>query len=303
MELYLKNNPNLVQYIKEKNPKYEIEYLDYEEVSLMHIYRKYNTFSLFKTQTLYLIDNAYFLSHVSKKLKKKEEEIFQELVLKEKNNNNKLIFLVNDKLNLKINYVKQNQEYFIYNDNIANDIDKKLLKKYPIAETNLLYLKEIIKEEYNYQKELEKLDLFLKKQEFTKEIIETYVPQKIDFNIFKFIESIITNNQETMKKYFYLLEEEEITQEAILATMYTQLKFYLNFKILLNQNYSNYEIQSKLNTNAYRLNSSKKIVQKISINNLINLFEKIAFYDFQIKSGRTKEKNVLINFLLKEKNI
>ena len=91
---------------------------------------------------------------------------------------------------------------------------------------------------------------------------------------------------------------EQLEQIQILTIMYTQVKFFIQLKLLKDKNKSDQEINAVLKTSPYRIKLSTDVVRKTTLQNLINIHQKIAKYDYLIKSGKTQEKEVIINFLL-----
>lgn len=299
IDIYLSSGVNDIDFISKKHKEFKTHVLDYEDISIMELFKKYFEISLFGDKNLYIVNNAKFLSNVSDKLKKKEEEVFLDILCKK--SNNKIVFLINKELNKKLPYLKDKVEYYNYSENIQKESQKSFLKRYNIniSESNLNYIIENIEETYNYYDELLKLSMFKNNEEILKEDIDNYVVLKASVNIFSFIEAVILNNKKKANDFYKKIKEkEDMTQEQILAIMHTQIKFFSQVKILRGKNISENEIAKILSCSFYRLKMSNNVLNKTDLKTLANLYEKVARYDYLIKSGMTKEKDVIINFLI-----
>lgn len=301
INIYVKEDTNDLEYIYEQNTDYEIVALDYETTSIMTIYKNLFTPSLFGDKKLFLIDNCKFLINKTDKLKKKEEEVFNDIL--NLDTQNIIIFLIHKPLNKTIPYIKENISKIKYVDNIKEEKEKMFLKKYQIniTNSNLKFIKDNIREDLNYYNELLKLHLYLNKKEITEEHIKKHIKLKDNLNIFNFIEYIILKNEQKAKYYYEkILYEEDFTQEQILAIMYGQLKFFIQLKILKENFSTDNHIRSTLKTSPYRVKNSLKVIRNIDLEKLIQIHNNISKYDYLIKSGKTKEKDVIINFLISD---
>ncbi len=299
IDIYLSTNSNDIKYLTDKHVDYDIHVIDYENMTIMELFKKYFEMSLLGNKNLYIVKNAKFLFNKSDKLKVKETEVFLDIL--KKSSNNKIIFLVDKKINTTIPYLSDNKEYYNYSENIQKESQKLFLKSYNIniKDSELTYLIENIDEGYNYQDELIKLSLFKEGNEIFKEDIDKYVKLKASVNIFSFIESVILGNVPKAKEYYEKIKEEEnMSQEQILAVMHSQLKFFTQVKILKEKNVVDSEIVSMLKCSPYRVKLSSNILFKTNIKTLKDLYSKVSKYDYLIKSGQTKEKDVIINFLI-----
>ncbi len=299
IDIYLSMSSNDIKYLIDKYPEYDAHVMDYEDMSIMELFKKYFEMSLLGNKTLYIIKNAKFLINKSDKLKVKETEVFLDIL--KKKSNNKIIFLVDKKINTTIPYLNENKELYNYSENIQKESQKLFLKSYniDINDLELSYLMENIEQGYNYQDELIKLSLYKEGKKIIKEDIDKYIKLKPSVNIFSFIEAVILKDNSKAKIYYQKIKEtEDMTQEQILAVMHTQLKFFTQVKILKDKNILDNEIVSLLKCSPYRLKLSNKVIFKTNFHILTNLYQKVSKYDYLIKSGQTKEKDVIINFLI-----
>ncbi len=299
IDIYLSNTSNDVKFLIDKYLEHEVYVIDYEDISIMELFKKYFEISLLNDKKLYIVKNAKFLFNKSDKLKVKETEVFLDILRKK--SDNKIIFLVEKKINITIPYLSDNKEYYNYYENIQKESQKLFLKSYNIniSDQNIEYLIENIADGYNYQSELIKLSIFKDQKEIKKEDINTYIKLKPSVNIFSFIESIILKDFNRANNYYKKIKEnEDMTQEQILAVMHSQIKFFTQVKILRGNHLIDSQIVSTLKCSPYRLKLSNKLILNTNIDVLSDLYNKVSKYDYLIKSGQTKEKDVIINFLI-----
>ncbi|MFV0289003.1 MAG: DNA polymerase III subunit delta [Mycoplasmatales bacterium] len=299
INIYLITKSNILDYLYEQHQDYHCLHYLAEDISLMQIYKEYFSTNLLTSKKLLIVENPLYLINKTNQLKKKELEIFEQLITTE--TTNKLIFLIKKPLNTKITYIKQNLEHLNYHKNLEQEQQQHFLQvnKINISAINLEFLQENIQQNYDYLQELLKLKLYKDNQEITNEDIVANVKLKVEVDIFKLVESIIKHNKlEFTNIYTKLVAEESITVEAILAIMYSQLKFFLSVKTMRELKFTDTKIIQDLQCSPYRLKFSNTLVNSITQNEFITLHDKVALYDYLIKSGQTKEKNVLLNFFI-----
>ncbi len=299
IDIYLSLSSNDTKFLIDKYEDFDIHILDYENISIMELFKRYFEISLLGNKNLYIVKNAKFLINKSDKLKVKETEVFLDILKKE--SQNKLIFLVDKKINNSIPYLKDNKDLYNYSENIQKESQKLFLKSYNISidDLDLSYLIENISEGYNYQSELVKLSIYKDNEKITKKDIDKYIKLKPSVNIFSFIEAVILKDPVKANDYYKKIKEnEDMSQEQILAVMHTQLKFFTQVKILREKHMVDNQIVSILKCSPYRLKLSSKVLVKTNFDILQDLYLKVSKYDYLIKSGKTKEKDVIINFLI-----
>ncbi len=299
VDIYLSLSSNDIKFLIDKYEDFDVHILDYENISIMELFKRYFETSLLGNKNLYIVKNAKFLFNKSDKLKVKETEVFLDILKKE--SQNKLIFLVDKKINTSIAYLNENKELYNYSENIQKESQKLFLKSYNINinDSDLNYLIENISEGYNYQNELMKLSIYKDNGKISKEDIDEQIKLKPSVNIFSFIEAIVLKDFSKANIYYKKIKEnEDMSQEQILAVMHTQLKFFTQVKILRDKHIVDNQISSILKCSPYRLKLSNKLLLNTNIDILKDLYNKVSKYDYLIKSGQTKEKDVIINFLI-----
>lgn len=286
-------NKLLKEYGKDK-----IESVEYEDSSLIQIYKKLTQESLFEQNQVFIISGTKFLVNKSDKLKKKEEEVFKEILNYE--GQKQVYFLIEKELNQKIPYVGNNKRYIKYSrytkeDNMEDFVKKQGIK---ISKQNLAYAIDLVAEDVNLEQELLKLALNNNFEEISSQGINIFMLKKPEETIFKFIELLIANNlQSAYNFYKTFLKVEGFKNEQLIALLASQVRYYIQVKIAVN-NYSLSKAVDILKTSSYRLRKTNEILKMINLQTLIELQSKIAKYDYLIKSGKTHEQEVLLNFFI-----
>lgn len=321
MKIFKGENEEIINSIKQSNKNIDVEIIDYNESSFKNIIKKYYTISLFEKTKIYIIINPLFLINKTNSLLKKEIPAFEKLSVDTKNESfekekksfeknisskkNEIYFIVNKDINSKISYVKNNlKEMEIKNFNELSLMKEYAKNKNILVDTQTIkYLIENIEEGYSKKQELLKIALLnLDKNNgnliVEKKDLEENLVLKSSVTIFKFIEEIINDNyKKAYEIYNVEIKKLEYDDLQILPIMFSQIKFILQVKILKKKHLSNQQIAATLKTSPYRIQMNEKIINKITIIKIKNVINKIAHYEYMLKSGRSFEEEVILNFL------
>lgn len=291
--------------IKEKAiEEISISRYDLEQHSLKDILEDAQTVSLFSSEKMILVNNAFFFGTVSKKNSIDEQDMKDlENYLKQENDSVILIF-VTDKVNMtkkiskllkKVGVVKE----FTSNGN-PNHLVKELLNGYQISDTTIKLLISRVGSNTNLlQQECQKLKSYkLDEKIISDEDIMELVHKNIDLDIFKLIDSIILKNKEdAMETITEMLKYNEEPIKIIIM-LANQFRLMYQSKVLIKKGYSEQEIAKKLNVHPYPVKLALMKARNFKEDTLLKLLEQLADLDFEIKSGKIEKSLALDLFIM-----
>lgn len=295
----------ITDYIQKIISKYKINDLNISKYTandnLENIIEDANTISLFGDKKLIIINNNnLFVGKKSINTTNLENHIMNN------NPNTILIFIVNEeKLDTRRKLYKNIQaKGKIIEFNKITNINtyiKKLFDGYTITGDSINLLIKRVGSDLNHLKnEIEKIKVYKIEDKIIseKDIIDCTI-EKIDINIFNFIDNIIKKNKsETIKIYKELLKigEEPI---KIIALLGNQFRLMYQAKLLTNKGYSEDDIASLLQVKRYPVHLAIQKSYRYSKEILIDNLEQLAGLDIKIKSGEIDKSLALELFLLR----
>ena len=287
---------------KNKVDEINISKYDLEINSLNEILDDANTVSLFSNNKLIIVENAYIFSRVQNK-KIDNIEILENYL---KNSSDTIIIFINnnEKLNKIKKIVKLIKEKGVIKEfnplkNINNTV-KNMFDDYKISDSciNLLIDRVGNSLELLYQ-EAEKLKTYkINDKIITNKDIEDLVIEKINVDIFKFVDDIINKNKkEAIKTYKELLKlnEEPIKIIALLAS-----KFRLMYQAnkLAKKGYTEESIYEMLKVHKYPVHLAILAGYKYNSEILLKYLNDLADLDIGIKTGEKDKELALELFIL-----
>lgn len=248
-----------------------------------------NTVSLFNDTKCIICKNACNI---------KELDSFKEYLKHE--TNNILILIMKDS--------KDNKELSKLCKNIIDlskidleDYVKKELKEYKISPLNINLLINNCNNNFNrVVQEVEKLKMYkYEEKEITRDDINLLIKKNLDSNIFDLIDYINKGNRkEAYRVYNELIKNNEVPVK-ILVTLANNYRLIYQVKVLVNSK-SDKEIMEMLNIKKEgRLYILKKQAYNFTSNRLLKIIKELAKTDFNIKSGRTTDRQGLELFFSK----
>ncbi|MDR1473214.1 MAG: DNA polymerase III subunit delta [Lactobacillales bacterium] len=131
----------------------------------------------------------------------------------------------------------------------------------------------------------------------TKQDVEAIVSKNLEYNIFDLSRYILSGKAEKAMRLFsdILLQGEEVI--VINAILLSQIRLFLQVKILSKQGCLQGEIVKILKVNPYRVKLAFKQTQKFSLSLLINIFDELVENDYKMKIG-AMEKELLFQLSL-----
>ena len=295
----------ITDYISKIITKHKINDLNISKYNindnLTDIIEDANTLSLFDDKKLIIINNnALFVG------KKSVDTIALEKYIINSNPNTILIFVVNEeKLDTRrklYKKIKEKGEVFEFNKlpNI-NTYVKDLFSGYTITNDSInLLIKRVGNDLNRLKQEIEKIKIYkINDKLITDSDIIDCTVEKIDINIFNFIDNIIRKNKsETIKTYKELLKigEEPIKIIVLLAN---QFRLMYQSKLLTSKGYSEDDIESLLHVKRYPVHLAIQKSYHYNKEVLIDNLEQLADLDIKIKSGEIDKNLALELFLLR----
>ena len=198
--------------------------------------------------------------------------------------------------------IKEKGEVFEFNKlpNI-NTYVKDLFSGYTITNDSInLLIKRVGNDLNRLKQEIEKIKIYkINDKLITDSDIIDCTVEKIDINIFNFIDNIIRKNKsETIKTYKELLKigEEPIKIIVLLAN---QFRLMYQSKLLTSKGYSEDDIASLLHIKRYPVHLAIQKSYHYNKEVLIDNLEQLADLDIKIKSGEIDKNLALELFLLR----
>jgi DNA polymerase-3 subunit delta len=274
---------------------------DLEINTLNEIIEDANTISLFSSNKLIIVDNAFIFSRVNKKAE--NIELLEEYL---KNKNSTIIIFVNnnEKLDRAKKIVKLINDRGVvkeYNPlkNINNSV-KDMFEDYKINNDAISLLIDRVGNnlEIIYQ-EVEKLKLYkINEKNITVEDIKDICIENINIDIFKFVDDIINKNKKSaIRTYHELLKlnEEPIKIVALLSS-----KFRLMYQAstLAKKGYTEEDISDMLKTHKYPVHLAIISGYKYNPIVLLKYLNELADLDIGMKTGEKDKKLALELFIL-----
>ena len=287
---------------KHKIDDIDISRYDLEVNSIKDIIDEANTISLFSTNRLIIVDNAFIFSRTTKKIDNIE---LLEDYLKIENKETIIIFINSnekiDSVKKIVKLIKEKGKITEFNPlkNI-NTIIKNMFDeyKYESGVVELLNKRVGNNLEIIYQ-EIEKLKIYKIEDKFiTKQDVLDLTTEIIDIDIFKFIDDIINKNKKdaiVTYKELLKLNEEPIKLIALLAS-----KFRLMFQAseLAKKGYTEDQISEILGVHKYPVHLAIVSGYKYNPKILIKYLNDLADLDIGIKTGEKDNKLALELFIL-----
>lgn len=295
----------ITDYIQKIISKYKIDDLNISKYNandnLEDIIEDANIISLFGDKKLIIINNDnLFVGKKSVNTTNLENHIINS------NPNTILIFIVNEeKLDTRRKLYKniQTKGKIIEFNKITNinTYIKKIFDGYTITGDSINLLIKRVGSDLNHLKnEIEKIKVYKIDDKIIseKDIIDCTM-EKVDINIFNFIDSIVKKNKsETIKIYKELLKigEEPI---KIIVLLGNQFRLMYQAKLFTNKGYSEDDIASLLQVKRYPVHLAIQKSYRYSKEILIDNLEQLADLDIKIKSGEIDKNLALELFLLR----
>ena len=272
-----------------KDNSSEVVFYDLTETNIERLIEDLDTFNFLSNKKIIVGTNAFFLS--SDKTKSIVEHNTDLLEKYLDNPSDNILILVTDSIDkrkkLTSNILKKCELIEEISD--INVLIKKRLEDYKMDNRAITKLIEFCKNDHErIFNELEKLKLYkLDSKEITTSDIEEIVSEELDDNIFHFVDSILSGNKEYAFKLYhnFILHGEQVVHMLILIS--NKIRLMYQVKVLSNKGNSDQNISKLLKVHEYPVKLAREAGYKYSEKHLLEILEKLAELDLEIKSGET----------------
>lgn len=298
------------QLIKTEDDQFNYSTFDMEEVSLSMAMEEADTIPFFGDYRLVFIENPYFLT-AERRANAIEHDIDSLLkYLEQPSPTTILIFCANvEKLDERKKITKALKKKAELVD--VNPMGEREVRQYveqtiqsegydirPEAFDLLLQLTDL-----NLSKvmgELQKLFLFASdKKIITLNSVKELVPKSLEHNVFDLTNDVLSGNGEKAIQLYedlLLQGEETIKLNAILLT---QIRLFLQTKILAKLGYQQANIAETLKVHPYRVKLALQQVRHFELERLEAIYDELVENDFHMKTGKMDKELLFELFILK----
>lgn len=294
---YLKNDFNEFTYVKFNMLETEIEELIYECKSS----------GFFSEKKVIVAENSIFLEAKPKKIKVQHNIDLLSNYFNNINDDVMLIFLCSENIDNRKKIIKQIKdvgEIIQFSEMKEKDIVRYIVtyfkeKNIIISNDTALFLLNYSKLDFsNIKRELEKLTLICsEKQEVLRSDIEKIVVKSIDYDIFSLTNFLFTKKYNELLSLINNLKIRGEEPIMLLSLITSQLRIYYKVKILLQNNYTQKDIASKLSVHPYRVQLASSVVGNYNTNKLLESIMLCKEYDELLKSSYI-DKNILFDIFV-----
>lgn len=282
--------------LKKKNKDSEVIYYDLLETPIERLIEDLDTYNFLANSKIVVGTNAFFLGTDKPKTTITHNTDILEHYLENPSSDNILILVTDnlDKRKKLTTLISKKAEVIEELKDIHSIILKKLdnYKLEKNAEAKLIeYCSNSHERIIN---EIEKLKLYkLDDKLITEKDIDDVVMINLDDNIFHFIDSILSKDKKYAFKLYhnFLLHGEQVVHMIILLS--NKIRLMYQVKVLLNQGNSDQAISKLLKVHEYPVKLAREKAYNYSEDALLQILEKLAKIDLDIKSG---EKSGEIEF-------
>lgn len=278
---------------------------DFLITPLKDIVEDASTVSLFHSEKMILVDNAYFLSGATKKASVEQNIDDLSLYLDHLNSESHLVFIVDtDKLDERKKIVKKIKQVGVIKEcSQPKDIQK--LISLMAGDYQIDYqVKQLLIERTKgdlllLEQELEKLKMYRYDEKIISfEDVENYTTKTVDMDIFHFIENIVANKKEAaLATYDEMLKNNEEPIKIIIM-LANQFRLIFQAKTLYKKGYTEKDIASTLGIHPYRIKLALQSGRNFQCDQLLMYLKKLALLDSKIKHGEIEKKFALERFIL-----
>jgi len=295
-----------IEEIKSKTDVDNIISIDFDYSNIQNILNEVCYIDLFNSKKLLIVSNFTF-----KKLKEEDEKALIKYF--DNLNDNIIIFKCIDKsLDLRknivkkfnsvaeVSYLKKLDRFELFN--YLKEMFKK--EKYKISDE---LIKKIINDcgYNNYSEnnnyifdEVNKLMMYtLMEKEINSKDVEDVILKNTDNEIFNLINAVTRKDIEATFDEFKIIKELDIEPTIILTSISKQFRTLLQIKIL-NSEMGNDSIAKKLGLNPYAVEIISKNINLYTIDNLVDVLDKIFHADEKMKSENIDKYGILEQFFI-----
>lgn len=143
--------------------------------------------------------------------------------------------------------------------------------------------------------ELEKLAAYLgdDRPEITEADVTAVVSPSVEYNVFQLLGSLLSADMEKAMQTLQSLLRNGEEPMRIMALLSTQLRQMTHMKYALDAGRTVQSVQEQLNMHPYAAKQTARLCSGLSAGWLSGMYEKCVEWDFEIKSGRLRDREAL----------
>ncbi len=287
--------------------EYKVSYYDLNETSINDVLMDAEMMPFFSDKKVIVCDNCFFLTGSNQKtfIEHNLDELLK--YIENTNELTTIIFkVIDNKLDNRKKIVKELKKRAVVKEftklkdqELVNYINEFLKQKEFKMDRNAII--ELISRTYDNLgivfNELEKLMIYkIDKKQIDINDVYDLIDVSLNDNIFEFIDAVVQRN---IEKALYIYDDLLIVNEEpikIIVMLADQLRLIYQTKKLYSMGYNEKDISQKLGIHPYRIKLSNRVF--LDEKTLINLIEKLADLDINIKTGKINKNIGLEMFLL-----
>lgn len=279
---------------KNKINELNINKYDYLNTSLNQIIEDLTTVSLFDDQKLVILNNY------------KNDKDMDDVLLNylEHKTDNSILILVhnNTKLDTRrkiIKYIEKNGNIVDFNKGI--NVNKYIIdhfKPYNIDNYVVNHLVDRVGKDIGLlNQSIEKIKIYKDEDlNITKEDIDNLTNKNIDLDIFNLIENIVNKNKDKAIESYNEMIKYGTEPISVLVMLANQFRIIYQSKVLIKE-MSEKEIATYLEIHPFRVKKALEKAYKYKEDELLNIIEKFADLDLEIKTGKI-DKQIGLELLI-----
>ncbi|MBF0713317.1 DNA polymerase III subunit delta [Gemella sp. GH3] len=319
--LYGENREAILEYqdkLAKKHLNSELDsftYIKYNmlETTIEDIIYECQSTGLFSNKKVIVADNSTFLES---KLKKVKVEHNANKLIEYFDNINKdviLIFKCGESIDSRkkiTKIIKELGEVKSFSEFKAKDLALYVeqyfqRKNIYISKENIMFFLDFSRLDFvGIKRELEKLELYtFDKKVVDKEDIELLVTKSTEYDVFTLTNTLFSKNYIELRNTYNNLKLKGEEPIFLLSLIAGQLRTYYKVKVLLQENYNQKDIATKLNMHPYRIQLATQYTYNYSIKKLMECLILCKECDEKLKSSyidKYMELDLLINRLIEK---
>lgn len=276
-------------------------YYDIDEVELSSALEDLDTYGLFSTKKIIIIENIENLN-----IDQNQKAIDHLIKYLSNPNSENLLFITAKKLNNTRKLTKDLKKYMEYISVSYNAVDftKRELKDFKLENGVIKRIvTDCLEDITKIHNECQKLITYkYDEKEITLEDVLLLVNKKlgdVSEMTFDFVRSLAAKDKKSSLKKYQELLNYEIEPLSLIGLMASQFRIIYQVKILQKENLSNDEIAKILGEkSSYRISKTKELTPYYSEHELLEILRKLADIDVQIKSSDVDGKFLIELFIL-----
>lgn len=148
------------------------------------------------------------------------------------------------------------------------------------------------------EQEANKIMIYKEQGEITIDDIKELTSKTVEIDLFKLIEAIVTKDKETAMVIYHEMLKQKEEPIAIIITLANQIRIMYQTKELTLQGYTENEIATTLNIHPFRVKKAREKNSRYTSEVLLDLLNKLANLDLNIKKGLVDKDIALELFIL-----